>query len=326
MQNIAVVGAGLSGAVLTERLIAAGKQVTVFEKSRGTGGRLASARLGDLSGDLGAPYIDSYSASFNSWLAAKARLGHVHSWEPRKRGFDGRILKTDLIWVGDGRNSSLTRTLLEGCVLRTETRIGVIWPDKEGVLVRDDQSNSLGHFDAVICTAPAPQAVSLLEAVPRFAHLAEEAVTDPSWVYLAAFESLPLRLKDVDIVKGGHSCIESIIVESHKPSRSGAVVKVQMQRDWSEENIDLHADTIKAEIRMLLESWAGEQLVISADRIHRWLYNCSYQPDQKQPALWDESTKIGASGDWIAGAGVDGSFNSANYLADILLGKKQSAA
>lgn len=326
MQRIAIIGAGIAGAVLTERLLAAGKQVSIFEKSRGTGGRLASARLGDSSGDLGAPYMDIITESFNTWMSHQSDLGRVHHWEPVTVGFDGKVTKSQSLWVGSGRNSSLTRALIEGAELHTETRIGVIWPDRDGVLIRDEQSNSLGHFDAVICTAPAPQAVALLEAVPRFAHLAEEAVTDPSWVYLVELEALPKRLESVDIVTGGHACIESIIVESHKPNRKGAVLKVQMQRDWSENNIDLHKDTILAEVRMLLQSWVGEPIVIKAERIHRWLHNCSYQPNQQHLALWDTSTKIGACGDWIAGAGIDGSFNSANYLADILLGVEKSAA
>ena len=44
-QSIAVIGAGLAGTTLTERLLEVGYQVTVYEKSRGTGGRQASSGL-----------------------------------------------------------------------------------------------------------------------------------------------------------------------------------------------------------------------------------------------------------------------------------------
>lgn len=326
MQRVAIIGAGLAGAVLTERLLAAGLEVSIFEKSRGTGGRLASARLGDQSGDLGAPAIDAHTESFIAWLAHQQQLGRVTNWLPTAIDFSGEPRPEESLWVGVGRNSSLTRALIEGAELHTQTRIGTIWPDKEGVLLRDEHSVSLGHFDAVICTAPAPQAVPLLEAVPRFSHLAEEAVTDPAWVYMAALDRLPERLQGLDIVEGGHPAIARIIVDSNKPGRSGVVIKVEMCRDWSEANVDLHAETVKSEVRNLLEDWTVERLEVSSERIHRWLYNRSYQPDPGAPALWDADSGVGACGDWVGAPGLDGSFNSANYLADLLLSSGQSAA
>ncbi len=54
-ERVAIIGAGLAGALVAEGLHRFGAQVTVFDKSRGTGGRLAAARLGELSMDLGAP-------------------------------------------------------------------------------------------------------------------------------------------------------------------------------------------------------------------------------------------------------------------------------
>lgn len=326
MQRVAIIGAGLAGAVLTERLVAAGLDVSIFEKSRGTGGRLASSRLGEYAGDLGAPFIDSHSEAFTAWLANQQQLGRVARWLPRAIDFGGDKRASEQYWVGVGRNSSLTRALIEGAKLHAETRIGTVWPDKEGVLLRDVHSESLGHYDAVVCTAPAPQAVPLLEAIPRFSHLADEAVTDPAWVYLAAVSELPDRLRGVDLVEGQHAAIGRIVVDSNKPGRRGAVIKVEMSRDWSEANVELHADTVKSESRKHLQNWLGETLDIQSDRIHRWLYNRSYQPSPTTPALWDAGTGIGACGDWIGASGLDGSFNSANYLADLLLSSGQSAA
>jgi len=326
MQNIAIIGAGLAGAVLTDRLMEAGMDITLFEKSRGTGGRLASARLGDLSADLGAPAINAYGELFRGWLTLQQQLGRVEAWQPRAVTFRGEPVQSETVWVGKGRNSSLTRELIGSAKLQTQRRIGVVWPDREGVLLRDDEGHMLGYFDAVICTAPAPQAVRLLEAVPRFAHIAEESVTDPGWVYAASLAQLPKRLIDVDRVAQGHPSISLVSIESNKPGRSGAVIKVEMERDWSEANIELAAEEIGRQIKSKLEYWLQEQLDVKAERTHRWLYNCSYQPVQEQLSLWDPDTRIGACGDWIGPAGLEGSFLSAQHLADQLLESCQSAA
>lgn len=326
MQTIAIIGAGLAGAILSSRLTEAGLEVTLFEKSRGTGGRLASARLGDLSADLGAPSIDAYGEPFKRWLALQQKQGRVHLWQPHRIDFKGNQLESQPVWLGKGRNSSFTRELVGAAKLITQTRIGVVWPDREGVLLRDEEGASLGYFDAVICTAPAPQAVPLLEAVPRFAALADEAVTDPSWVYAAALEQMPRRLVDVDLVETGHPQIARIVVDSNKPDRAGLVIKVEMERDWSEANRDVPADRVKAQIVSILESWLQEPLVIKTARIHRWLYNRSYQPSPGTSSLWDPDTHIGACGDWINEAGLEGSFLSAQHLADQLLKPNENAA
>lgn len=326
IQSVAIIGAGLAGAVVAQRLLAAGIAVTVFEKSRGTGGRLASARLGEFSADLGAPAIDAKSEDFLSWLKMQQQLGRLLEWTPRAKDFSDNPVQVEPLWIGKGRNSSLTRELMEGARLVTQTRIGVVWPDKEGVLLRDEGGAQLGHFDAVICTAPAPQAVRLLEAVPRFAAIADSAVTDPSWVYLAALERLPHRLEGVDMVVGEHPGFAKLTVDSNKPGRGGIVLKVEMHRDWSEQRINESPEAIKESIRAQLRAWLEGSFEPVDERVHRWLYNCSYQPSFDQYSLWDAETGIGACGDWIGPSGLNGSYLSAQQLADQLLESGQSAA
>ncbi len=84
MQRVAIVGAGIAGATLARRLTDAGMSVEVFEKSRGTGGRLAAARLGEASLDLGAPIIEAHSVEFNEWLTMLERKGNALHWPAKK--------------------------------------------------------------------------------------------------------------------------------------------------------------------------------------------------------------------------------------------------
>jgi len=69
--SVLVVGAGLSG-VLAARGVAATAEVTVVEKSRGVGGRLATRRLGPATFDHGAQFFTAQSPVFTSlvteWL------------------------------------------------------------------------------------------------------------------------------------------------------------------------------------------------------------------------------------------------------------------
>jgi predicted NAD/FAD-dependent oxidoreductase len=55
--RIAVIGAGIAGLACAREIARADVAVTVFEKARGLGGRLATRRDGNLAFDHGAQYL-----------------------------------------------------------------------------------------------------------------------------------------------------------------------------------------------------------------------------------------------------------------------------
>lgn len=71
--QIAVIGAGMSGLTAARRLAKAGATVTVFEKSRGLGGRLATRRTDGGPADHGAQYFTAREPAFKAWVA-RAKL------------------------------------------------------------------------------------------------------------------------------------------------------------------------------------------------------------------------------------------------------------
>ena len=72
--NVAVIGSGMAGLTAARILEAAGAIVTVFDKSKGTGGRLSSRSFEGGWIDHGAPYFSSEQTGFSEFLR-----GHT-SW------------------------------------------------------------------------------------------------------------------------------------------------------------------------------------------------------------------------------------------------------
>ncbi|MFO8005299.1 NAD(P)-binding protein [Thioalkalivibrio sp.] len=70
--KIAIIGAGRAGLSAANRLREAGADCTVFEKSRGLGGRMATRRVGSLQFDHGAQYFTARGARFAIPLGAVA--------------------------------------------------------------------------------------------------------------------------------------------------------------------------------------------------------------------------------------------------------------
>lgn len=317
--TLAVIGAGLSGLRCAALMADAGYAVTVFEKSRGTGGRLAASRLAGLTTDLGIPYIETQQPDFRQWLGTHGT--QVQRWQPRETDFSlsaAQVNPARELWVGVPRSSAITRVLATNIQLRTETRVSVVWPDKNGVLLRDESAEMLGHFDKVVVAAPAPQAVPLLDAVPRFKVRAETVHMQPAWIVSLVLKTRPESLAHIDLIEGEHAALQRVLRDSSKPGREGEVWTLQASRQWSEAYLNLSADTVMHEQVAALVEVTGEPLIVNAHRVHRWLY-CSAVSAESSVALWDAGSGIGVCGDWVAGGGLDGAWQSGTELARMIL-------
>jgi renalase len=74
-QHFAIIGAGMAGIACARTLVQAGHQVTVFEKSRGYGGRMATRSSPFGTFDHGAQYFTVRDARFAQAIATAAPGG-----------------------------------------------------------------------------------------------------------------------------------------------------------------------------------------------------------------------------------------------------------
>lgn len=313
--NLAVVGSGLSGAILANKLQASGYTVTVFDKSRGTGGRLSSCRTESAEGDLGAPYFDPQSTDFRNWLTDQAS---IQEWQPYAHQFQDSKLFRKSYFVASPRQSALTRTLLSECKLCTSTQVGYIWPEKNRVLIRNSQGESLGHFDRVVIATPALQAAKLLEAIPRFSKKARSINYESSWMVVVKIKVV--EATPVDIISGDHPILSRCIKNCAKPGRlktNGYETWVlEANSLWSKEHINADKELVASVLYSTFSKLVpGSHAEVC--RVHRWLY--SSHKSLNEGYLWDTSTNIGACGDWLSSGQLQGAWDSANLLANRLI-------
>ena len=81
-KKIAVLGGGLSGLTLAKEL-GGFFDVTVFEKSSGVGGRLATRTAYPFEFDHGAQFFTARTDAFKEFLSPFADRGLVASWHPK---------------------------------------------------------------------------------------------------------------------------------------------------------------------------------------------------------------------------------------------------
>ena len=154
--NVVVVGAGLSGLMAAQSLQSQGHTVTVFDKGRGVGGRLATRRMDDATLDHGAQFFtvrtDEFAQHVEAWLSA----GVVHEWCRGFQNTDGHPR-----YVGSKGMSGIAKHLARSLDVRVNQLVFGLEIDGESYVVITD--DGVRHMcDAVILTAPIPQSFSLL--------------------------------------------------------------------------------------------------------------------------------------------------------------------
>ena len=173
---IAIIGTGIAGLSAAHTLQAAGHAVQLFDKSRGSGGRMASKRSDAGALDLGAQYFTARDRHFVEAVQQWKAHGWVGQWSPRLyHSHQGQLSVSpdeQERWVGVPRMSSICRAMLAGLPVQFSCRITEVFRGEQHWSLLDAEGNSHGPFSHVIVATPAPQATALLSAAPKLASAA----------------------------------------------------------------------------------------------------------------------------------------------------------
>ena len=326
-KKIAIIGAGFAGAVLANRLLQAGYQVTIYEKSRGTGGRLSSCRIGKDSADLGAPWFEPTTDQFKQWLIARPE---VTGWRAPQCDFSGAPLEPKIVYLSTPRQNSLTQSLIKGAMLCTESKITDIYQGSyqgsQRLHLRRESEDVKYSYDAVIVTTPAPQAVSLLTLAPQLQDVASSTKTTPNWVAVISLKEKSGITSD--IFSGTHTTLYRAIRDTSKPGRNSwsrkEIWMLEATSEWSDLHKNSTQNTVGRALVNAFEKVIKQPVDTSSMRVHRWLY-ARHQPITKEGFLWDQDSKIGVCSDWLHYQDCEGAWLSANALADHLLSRTKAS-
>lgn len=164
---VAVVGAGVAGLVAARRL-AASHDVVVLDKGRGVGGRCATRRLAGAVVDHGAQFITTHTPWFRGVVEAWEGRGVTEPWFTGRVG-PGGVTDPDghVRHRGTVAMTGVPKHLAAGLDVRTGTRVDAVAPAESGWslgCITADGSRHALRADAVVLTAPVPQALELFAA------------------------------------------------------------------------------------------------------------------------------------------------------------------
>ena len=339
-QHFAVIGAGMAGITCARTLVQAGHRVTVFEKSRGVAGRMATRDSAFGAFDHGAQYFTARDPRFLTALETTPKL--CKRWSANSvQVLDelGRVAGTalpakDAHWVAVPGMKSLVagwaEPLKAAGQIELQTRVtkierDALKPDQWQLRTEalDGAQHVFSGFDGVMLAMPAVQAQSLLQNSKQSAPWVKQisgVQVAPCWTLMLAFpQAMQPGLSTLgpqwNAARSTHHRIAWAARESSKPGR-GAVERwtVQASAAWSQEH--LQDDPARAEAK-LIKAFT-EVTGIRAEPAHvdsqRWLYAKTIQPLGKSH-LWDAKKGLGVCGDWCIGHRVEDAFVSGLELA-----------
>ncbi|MBD1399937.1 NAD(P)/FAD-dependent oxidoreductase [Pelovirga terrestris] len=308
----AVIGAGMAGVTMARQLVAQGNAVTLFDKSKGTGGRMSSRSWQGGWIDHGAPYFAARSDEFAGYLQRHLAPEVWRSWQAQISGTPNQDELAD--YIGIPRNSSITRSLLGAINFQPSTRIAGLEREGNSWLLFNDGESLLGRWDLVVITAPAPQTYVLVRDFHEIAEQVKKAQMEPCWV-AAVQLSEPLN-ETAEVMIDPVAGLRRIVANSAKPGRNNKnVYLLQATADWSQGHLEETPEMVGAKLcELLLQGLCPAtppQLLFA----HRWRYAFTKTPLGKG-FLWSQGLQLGICGDWCIGRTVEDAWASAMALAE----------
>jgi predicted NAD/FAD-dependent oxidoreductase len=320
MASVAIIGAGLAGLV-TARSLSGCHEVTVFEKGRGVGGRMATRYAGKYEFDHGAQFFTARSEEFRAFLKPMVERGVIAPWDARfaelRRSGIGEIRRWNADYphyVGVPRMNAMCKWLARGLDVRLETTITSLTRKNGCWRLATDVTALPDAFDWVAITAPAAQTTALLPVDSPIRETTAAYTMQACFALMLGFaksQAVPwqaTRVRDADI--------SWISLNHSKPGRPiGYSLLVHSTNAWADAHLDDDPEEIRAhlvqEAAAVTGTHAGEAESIE---LHRWRYaNIGRQAGERYAI--DRQNQLAAAGDWFVRGRVEGAFLSARALS-----------
>lgn len=313
IKSVAIIGAGMAGLTAAQIARNAGLAVSIFDKGRKPGGRLATRHAGPFTFNHGCQFATARDAQFANMLVAhQARLWPAAG----AHKFAG---------VPDMASLAASMAATFGASLHSHQHVSYLArrPDGWHLSLRDAASTppalvepggvTAGPFDAVILAIPAPQAANLLNPMAHpFATALATVTFAPCWALMLGFTAAP---SGPDTLTPADSPISWLARENARPGAAATPVAytIHASPHWSLAHLEDDADRVITALQETFQSLTGITATPAYARAHRWRYALAQTP-LGQPCLWDATQHLGLCGDWCLAGKLEAAYLSGQAL------------
>ncbi len=324
ISKVAIVGAGVSGLVCSSLLAEKGLQVTVFDKGRFLGGRLASRDRDENTFDYGAQYFTVRDLRFRQFVDRLVHCQKAARWNGRFAKMTGGVLIDKSLseprYVGVPLMRSIADLQASTIDCLTSHRVTGLTRQKGKWLLTGSVQDQLGQttfsrgeYDFIVLGLPPLQAAAL------YPHTQLSSITFRPCVALLLSFSERVNI-DFDGVALDDEVISWVARDSSKPGRpQGERWVIHASPHWSEQNFESDKDEIE---RLLIQRYATIFDIsipeIRFAKLHKWRYALPITP-QALGCIFNSDSALAYCGDWCVGARVEGAFLSGLSVAEEII-------
>ena len=319
MSNILIVGAGLCGLSAAQQLIKDGHEVTVVDKGRGIGGRMATRRFAGGVFDHGAQFFTVRSDELRAELEEWQRQNVATRW------FDGYPTPDNRKpndhhprFCGENGMTDIGKFLAQGLDVRLSTEIAAL-TRTDGTWKAQTASGESFGGEKLLLTAPVPQSLALLatsgETLP-----ADVRTTLEKLNYEPCFALLVQLDKASAIAAPGLFYVEGdpiywIADNSQKGiSPIEGSITIHSSSSFAKQHYNDDEETIAGLLLDAAKDWLGSEP--KSWQLRRWRYSKPENPAQIG-ALYVPELNVCFAGDALNGAKIEGAYLSGLKAAQL---------
>jgi renalase len=268
-----IIGGGISGLIAATVLQRAGINVTILDKGRGIGGRLATRRIshpsyGEGTFDYGAQFFTVSNSIFQLWIDEWLQSGVVKEWS-RQLSEVGKPC-----YQGVESNRSIAQYLAKDLDIHTQTRaIKLIWEYPHWLVQTEDGVCFQG--DVLIITSPIPQSLALFDCseivLPSELRHRLEQVNYQRCIAVLALLERPSIIPDPGGVWLNDPSLAWMACNRRKGISQGNAVTLHATPEFSQTYWEIDNPIVAAKMFDIASPWLGSTVVDY--QVHRWRYS-----------------------------------------------------
>jgi len=323
MKKIAIIGAGMTGMTISS-ILRKKFNITIFEKSRGVGGRMSTRRAEPYFFNHGAQYFKITNEKFRAFLRSLLNEKIIRPWNANYVEIKNKVIIKKEKWenstapyIAYPKMNSVIKYLADEFSINLSCKITRIEKISNEWFIYDANSNEYGPYDWVIFTIPPKQVTEILKSF-KYLNIIKKIKMRSCFTLMLGFEDMKsIKFDAASIVDEDISWF--VIKKFKRNNCFYSNILINSSYDYAEKNEFKNRE----QIRNYLINTASTTIDVDLSNykhnaLHFWRYAMS-EKKNKFGSFIDNSYRVIVCGDWCMNGRVEGAFLSAKDAAEKIL-------
>ena len=324
MKNVAVIGAGITGATLAN-LLKKKVTITIFEKSRGVGGRMATRRADPYQFNHGAQYFKVKNKEFKNFLQPLMLNKIIKPLEANQiEILNKKIIKSTKIcnkkyFTAESKMNSVVKYFINNNFsIKLLCKIEKTVKENDKWFVIDSDQVSYGPYDWLFITIPPYQATEILYDNFKFLDIIKNIKMRSCYSLMLGFDKIKEFNFDTALFLDEDVAWLFIRKKIFKNKKYYNLL-INSSYNFAEKNINSSKDELSDYlIKQVSDILKYDLNNFKHKALHFWKYAMS-EKNNNLGSLIDEDLKVVVCGDWCMNGRIEGGFLSAKDAANKVL-------